>query len=469
MFLAKRGELLARFDPKMVRYNRQIPHTGVTVVPLKSLLAVSPQYGAGEAGAERSSLDQPRYIRITDIDEFGFIDPDALGVTAEIVEDRYYLKQDDILIARSGNTVGKSYIHKVRTEADNSAFFAGYLIRFVPDPSKVLPDYLFLYTQLTNYKKWVDAIQRPTGQPNINAEEYQALPVILPVLEAQATYVALYRAAQKTYQQQRAQARAHLTDLDTYLAQVLGISLPPGGPVPLAERQFRVRSRQVVGQRLDPLYYLFDLNQLLRGCPYPAQPLGPLCTSFATGFAAGHQGQTEDDDPTGIIQIRPTNISADRQFIFNRNIHIGAAELADRPDQLLQPGEVLFNNTNSQELVGKSVVFDLAGPFCCSNHITRLTLHPDQLDPYYLAAVLNMYQRHRVFFSLCTNWNNQSGINADVLRALRLPVPPLAKQQEIAAHLQGIQQEARTLEQAAYNTLAQARLQIEQLILQPIS
>lgn len=303
--------------------------------------------------------------------------------------------------------------------------------------------------------------------PRLQTADIEQLLVPVCDQEAQAAVIQIAQAAQLLSETNRAQARAHLTDLDTYLAQVLGISLPPGGPVPLAERQFRVRFRQVVGQRLDPLYYLFDLNQLLRGCPYPTQRLGPLCTSFATGFAAGHQGQTEDDDPTGIIQIRPTNISADRQFIFNRNIHIGAAELADRPDHLLQPGEVLFNNTNSQELVGKSVVFDLTGPFCCSNHITRLTLHPGQLDPYYLAAVLNMYQRHRVFFSLCTNWNNQSGINADVLRALRLPVPPLAKQQEIAAHLQGIQQEAQTLEQAAYNTLAQARLQIEQLILQP--
>lgn len=67
------------------------------------------KYGAGEVGIERVSDTTPRYIRITDIDENGELLP-GLGMTAANVEPQYFLRDRDLLLARSGNTVGKSYL-----------------------------------------------------------------------------------------------------------------------------------------------------------------------------------------------------------------------------------------------------------------------------------------------------------------------------------------------------------------------
>lgn len=172
IFIIKKSEINGRLDPKMALYNQSVQHSLYPLVKLKSLLLSKPQYGANEAGLVREHKEQVRYIRITDIDENGLISTDELGATVANLEEKYILSQNDIVIARSGATVGKAYIHR---HLPYTCVYAGYLIRFVVDSDKILPDYLFAYTQLNPYKEWVNAIQRPSAQPNINAEEYQSL------------------------------------------------------------------------------------------------------------------------------------------------------------------------------------------------------------------------------------------------------------------------------------------------------
>lgn len=183
-FTVSFSEILGnRLDPEMILYSQTISESKFPTSSLGKLLTKSPQYGANEAGIEREDKNSPRYIRITDIDNFGFL-KDELGKTAATIEEKYFLNDKDILFARSGNTVGKSYIFN-KNEVDYECFFAGYMIRFVVDDTKILPDYLFGYSLSNTYKNWAKAIQRTAGQPNINAEEYKTLKIPLPPLEKQ--------------------------------------------------------------------------------------------------------------------------------------------------------------------------------------------------------------------------------------------------------------------------------------------
>ena len=176
-----------RFDPEMNLYKKEIRHFKYETIELKNLLLKPPQYGANESGIPRKSILEPRYIRITDIDEYGRLN-NEIGVTAEKIEKKYILNNDDILFARSGATAGKCYLHK-SGDVDYPAFFAGYMIRFVVNSQKILPEYLFFYTQSRVYKEWAKAIQRSAGQPNINAEEYKSLLIPLPSIEEQRKIV----------------------------------------------------------------------------------------------------------------------------------------------------------------------------------------------------------------------------------------------------------------------------------------
>jgi type I restriction enzyme S subunit len=96
------------------------------------------------------------------------------------------LEDGDILFARSGNTVGKSFrYHKEFGEC----IFAGYLIRFRPNRRIAHPDFIFYFTQSSQYQRWIEAKKRVAGQPNVNGTEYASLSLPLPPLLEQRRIV----------------------------------------------------------------------------------------------------------------------------------------------------------------------------------------------------------------------------------------------------------------------------------------
>ncbi|QOG89304.1 restriction endonuclease subunit S [Flavobacterium columnare] len=187
MFTVNFSEVVgSRFDPDYIsKYEFLINQkANFDFVNLGSLTIKSPQYGANEEASNPTSKNDVRYIRITDIDEFGFLKKDKWK-TAKTINEIYKLNQNDILFARSGS-VGRCYIHK---EIEQKAIFAGYLIRFVFDETKVLPDFIFNFCNSSIYKFWVSAIERPAVQSNINSEEFKSLPIPLPNLSKQKEIV----------------------------------------------------------------------------------------------------------------------------------------------------------------------------------------------------------------------------------------------------------------------------------------
>lgn len=273
IFIVKRSEIEGRLDPKLALYNRKVQHSRFPRNRLKDLLAYKPQYGSSEASIVRQTELEPRYIRITDIDENGLISHINLGATAQNVEDKYILKEGDVLIARSGATVGKAYIHR---KTPYKCFFAGYLIRFVVDPEKILPDYFFACTQLEPYKDWIRAIQRPSGQPNINAEEYQSLEVPLPEKSQQRKIVDILNTAYTLKFQKEAEAQQLLDSIDKYILHELGIVIPKVQN-DLKCRIFISNYSALMGNRIDPEYTLY-FDKECKSSKYRNIPLGKIAT-----------------------------------------------------------------------------------------------------------------------------------------------------------------------------------------------
>jgi len=303
------------------------------------------------------------------------------------------------------------------------------------------------------------ATRRATGgtRPALDYPALRSIPIIyneaiLPLLEA----------ANTRRKDALRKADALFASIDDYLLAELGITLPPEPENTIKERMFRTKASQLGGWRFDPLFHSFKLWQAIEASPTPSAHLGRYCRLVKTGFAAGGNMQLHDDD--GIIQIRPTNIGSDRQLKFDRNVYLDSIILTEQPTDVLQRREVLFNNTNSQEQVGKTALFDIEGSFVCSNHITRIATNESALLPEYLTAVLNAYQRLKVFYSICTNWNNQSGVNVDLLRKLTIPVPSIEKQRDIAREVHTIFDQANALRREATEELDRAKVSIEAIL-----
>lgn len=145
---------------------------------LSDVVTEKPLYGAGEKGIKKRS--DIRYIRITDINEDGTLNDDF--VSAEKVDPKYLLEENDFLIARSGNTVGKTFLYKKEL---GKCIYAGYLIKFKLDTKKIIPEYLLYYTKSNIYKQWIASNQRANAQPNINSNEFLNSLIIIPPIEEQ--------------------------------------------------------------------------------------------------------------------------------------------------------------------------------------------------------------------------------------------------------------------------------------------
>lgn len=150
---------------------------------LNEISVIKGEYGLGASAGEFVE-GQPRYVRITDIQENGRLDNQSLASPKnEKNIDKYILKYGDVLFARTGATVGKTYKYN---ENDGYCVYAGYCIRFRLDLKICNPDYIFIYTKTDNYKKWVENKQRVVAQPNINAKEYgNDLKIPIPPIELQ--------------------------------------------------------------------------------------------------------------------------------------------------------------------------------------------------------------------------------------------------------------------------------------------
>ena len=144
------------------------------------------EYGANVPAVEFDS-NKPRYLRITDIRSDGTLTDKAVGPGGtEGQWSSKILSPGDILFARSGATVGKTFL--VRDERAPLAF-AGYLIKFVPDQQRILPEYLYRCTRTEKYRRWVAAAATTVAQPNVNASKYAKLELLLPPMHLQRQFV----------------------------------------------------------------------------------------------------------------------------------------------------------------------------------------------------------------------------------------------------------------------------------------
>ena len=134
------------------------------------------EYGIG-APAVKYSPNLYKYLRITDIDDNGFINTNQMKSINDKNEEKYLLKANDIVFARTGNSTGKSYFYN---SDDGPLVYAGFLIKFSLDPTKLNPKYLRYYTLTNEYKGWVNQFSIGSTRKNINAKIFGDMVISLP-------------------------------------------------------------------------------------------------------------------------------------------------------------------------------------------------------------------------------------------------------------------------------------------------
>ena len=157
----------------------------------KALGDVVDEFKYGINAAAVSYDGENKYLRITDIDEGSraFIKDELASPDADLSSCNEYIMQDgDIVIARTGASVGKSYIYH---PIDGKVYFAGFLIRARVNKN-VDREFVFQNTLTDGFKKYIRFVSQRSGQPGVNAEELKSylmnLPASLPEQRAIASY-----------------------------------------------------------------------------------------------------------------------------------------------------------------------------------------------------------------------------------------------------------------------------------------
>jgi type I restriction enzyme S subunit len=154
---------------------------------LKECLIGKLKYGANESG-EDYNPNWYRYIRITDFSLEGKLSEDnKLSLPPEIGVE-YELQEGDILFARSGATVGKTFQFYFVGKEEKYCY-AGYLIKATPDLNIILSDFLFNYTNSKAFENWKNSIFNKATIENIGADKYSILKIPIPPIEEQKQIV----------------------------------------------------------------------------------------------------------------------------------------------------------------------------------------------------------------------------------------------------------------------------------------
>ena len=140
-------------------------------------IAASFDYGLNAAATEYDG--QNKYLRITDIDDttHEFLKSDLTTPLADLAMSAdYLLEEGDLLFARTGASVGKTYLYR---QYDGTVYFAGFLIRARIGESAD-PEFVYQATLTDAYKKYVAITSQRSGQPGVNAQEYADYQLMLP-------------------------------------------------------------------------------------------------------------------------------------------------------------------------------------------------------------------------------------------------------------------------------------------------
>jgi len=159
-------------------------------------------------------------------------------------------------------------------------------------------------------------------------------------------------------------------------------------------------------------------------------PISKCIVDDLSGFACS---QTKLVTENGYVQLRPFNIESGKLNL--DTLYQVPLDIVDDKKYYLEIGDILFNNTNSTELVGKSAIAEDRYPFAFSNHINRIRVDSNVVLPKFFHNYLFYMWTKGHFAKHCKKWIGQSGYTLTNLKQQLIPIPPLDVQQEIVAKI----------------------------------
>ena len=312
------------------------------------------------------------------------IDTNRLGY-ADIFNDdyqEYYLQNGDLLMSHINSPahLGKTAI----VEQLNKKIIHGMNLLCLRANHQVIPKYIFYYFQTQPFKNALTKIMKKSvNQASISVSDLKKIEITISSYSEQSNSVAI------------------LEQLDYQIS-------------------LRQQQLQTLAQLVKSRFYEMFLND-----SFPFKKIGELTEDikYGTSLPSTPNGQYG--------YLRMNNITEDGKLNIENLKYIDVPE-KDFAKCVVKKGDVLFNRTNSIELVGKTCVYELNYEMVIAGYIIRVRTKKDILNPIFLSSFLNLNSTKKLLRNIAKGAVNQANINAKELQNINIPLPPLALQNQFA-------------------------------------
>jgi type I restriction enzyme, S subunit len=336
-------------------------------------------------------------------------------------------------------------------------FVSSEFPQFIVDPQRILPEYLYLFFMLDSTVAAVNAASVGSAAVSRNRfkeEEFVGFEIPLPPLETQRAIVARWQAARVEADAAAERVKQVQAEIESRFLCDLGLEAS-GSSRQL--RAFAVSWRELVRWSVSHNQATQSGADLTHG-KHPVVELGAVLEMIQYGTS---EKANSSGNGTPVIRMN--------------NIVDGSLDLSDMkyvdlsPDErkrlVLQDGDILFNRTNSKELVGKCAVFHERGEYVFASYLIRVRPVPSKATPDFLVRVINSPIGRQQINALSRQIIGQANVNSVELRSLQIPLPPLDIQRAIVARIQAGRAEIARLRGEAEYVRRTARVEVEALIL----
>lgn len=336
-------------------------------------------------------------IRISNISDNSVLLDDKTVFVDSVSQDmlqKYSIHKGDILVALSGATTGKFGIY----EEDTEALLNQRVAKLIPSN---LINNLYLYYYLNTLRSII--LQRAMGvaQPNISPKEIEDMIIFLPLLETQIKIAQILDQAQRLIDKRKEQI-ALLDDLiQSVFYDMFG---DPG-----------LNSKEWECGRISDII---------------------VKTQYGTSTKAN-----ENEGEYAVLRMN--NITYRGNWDLRALKYIDLDE-KDRKKYLVYKGEVLFNRTNSKELVGKTAVYKREEPMAYAGYLVK-AIPNNRANGQFIASYMNTKYIKSLLFNMAKNIVGMANINAEEFKSIKVYIPPIELQNHFAEMVENIEKQKELL------------------------
>ena len=338
----------------------------------------------------------------------------------------------------------------IQNEYDNFYISPAYVVFGTKEG--LLNEYIYLVLSSSWFNLYLRAATSGSVRQNLTFDLLSQLKVPVPPLKIQEKIVSDWRKAQKEAQELNKQVDEREKSIGDFVLVELGMK----------KKEYKRAGNGFVVWFKDFERWGIGFNDYVRQglldfkSKYEIFPLGKIILNFQYGTSEKANGIK------GIPILRMNNIvSGDLDTSDLKYIELSKKEFESLK---LVKGDLLFNRTNSKELVGKTAVFNLKGDFVFASYLIRIKIDDKKADPNYINILFNSPIIRNQIDAISRQIIGQANVNTEELSSFKIPLPPLPKQKEIAKKVEAIRAEIAEIKSKANGILETTQKEIGEIL-----